>query len=378
MRGLVARTFRQTKVAHMSGRLRPLAAAMLMLSLSAGDARAAATEVTPQGAVTINGLTVPLSDRTSPEAQAYVRHILVDRPFAGGPSATADIDGYRRRQDEIMETFLKPIRARYPVNVEARRIGGVLTDVVTPVRGVAPGNAHRVLLNIHGGGFLSGAHTAALVESIPIAATMGVKVISIDYRMSPEAKFPAASEDIAAVYAEMLKTHKPSQIGLYGCSAGGMLTGQAIGWFQAHDLPRPGAIGVLCASLGKLVSGDSAYVSGPLNGFPAPPPAAAGVRRAGMSFAYLGDVADDDPRAYPEVSPKLLASFPPTLLITGTRSMELSAATYSHNQLVKAKVDARLHVWDGLFHAFLYNSDLPESREAYDVIADFFDKTLSR
>jgi monoterpene epsilon-lactone hydrolase len=366
------------KVVQMIDRLGALAvAAILGLSLTLG-VKAASAEVTTQGAVTINGLKVPLSDRTSPEAQAYVRHILVDRPFAGGPSATADIDGYRRRQDEIMETFLKPIRARYAVNVEERRIGGVLTDIVTPAKGVAPGNAQRVLLNIHGGGFISGARTAALVESIPIAATMGVKVVSIDYRMSPEAKFPAASEDIAAVYAEMLKTYKPSQIGIYGCSAGGMLAGQSIGWFQANNLPRPGAIGVLCASLGKLVSGDSAYLAGPLNGFPAPPASTDGRPRVGMTFAYLGEVADNDPRAYPEVSPQLLASFPPTLLITGTRSMELSAATYSHNQLVKAKVDARLHVWDGLFHAFLYNSNLPESREAYDVIADFFDKTLSR
>jgi len=355
-----------------------LVATTLGLSLTCGSASAAGAEVTAQGAVKINGLTVPLSDRTSPEAQAYVRHILVDRPFAGGPSATADIDGYRRRQDEIMETFLKPIRARYPVQIEERRIGGVLADIVTPAKGVAPGNAHRVLLNIHGGGFLSGARTAALVESIPIAATMGVKVISIDYRMSPEAKFPAATEDIAAVYAEMLKTYKSEQIGIYGCSAGGMLAGQSIGWFQAKNLPRPGAIGVLCASLGKLVTGDSAYLAGPLNGYPAPPASPEGRPRVGMTFAYLGEVADDDARAYPEVSPQLLASFPPTLLITGTRSMELSAATYSHNQLVKAKVDARLHVWDGLGHAFLYNADLPESREAYDVIADFFDKTLSR
>ncbi len=79
-------------------------------------------------------------------------------------------------------------------------------------QGRGPGNARRVLLNIHGGGFLS-EPTAALAESIPIAATMGVQVISIDYRMSPEAKFPAASEDIAAVYAEVLKTHEPAQVG---------------------------------------------------------------------------------------------------------------------------------------------------------------------
>lgn len=349
--------------------------AMLAFPL-AGVAFAGAPDA--QGSVRLDGVTVPLSDRTSPEAQAYVRHLLVDRPFAGGPSATADIGGYRRHQDQIMETFLEPMRRRYAVKVEARRIGGILTDVVTPAKGVAPGNAHRVLLNIHGGGFLSGAHTAALAESIPIAARMGVKVISIDYRMSPEAKFPAATEDIAAVYAEVLKTYKPSQIGVYGCSAGGMLTGQSIGWFRTHGLPRPGAIGVLCASLGKLVSGDAAFLAGPLNGFPAPPASSDGRPRGGMDFAYLSEVTDTDARAYPEVSPELLASFPPTLLITGTRSMEFSAATYSHNQLVKAKVDARLHVWDGLFHGFIYNSELPESREAYDVIADFFDKMLSR
>ncbi len=157
-----------------------------------------------------------------------------------------------------------------------------------------------------------------------------------------------------------------------------MLTGQSIGWFRAHGLPRPGAIGVLCASLGKLVSGDSAYLAGPLNGFPAPAVAVGGRPRGGTGFAYLSDVADTDERAYPEVSSDLLASFPPTLFITGTRSMEFSAATYSHNQLVKAKVKADLHVWDGLFHGFIYNSELPESREAYSVIADFFDETLSR
>jgi acetyl esterase/lipase len=46
--------------------------------------------------------------------------------------------------------------------------------------------------------------------------------------------------------------------------------------------------------------------------------------------------------------------------------------------LVKAGVDAELHVWDGLPHAFWYNSDLPESREVYDVIARFFDRHFGK
>jgi epsilon-lactone hydrolase len=44
--------------------------------------------------------------------------------------------------------------------------------------------------------------------------------------------------------------------------------------------------------------------------------------------------------------------------------------------MVKAGVDAELHLWDGLDHAFFYNIDLPESREACDVMSDFFRRHL--
>ena len=51
---------------------------------------------------------------------------------------------------------------------------------------------------------------------------------------------------------------------------------------------------------------------------------------------------------------------------------------YTHTQLVKNGVDARLHVWEGLFHGFFYNADVPESQDAYRVIVDFFARTLGR
>ena len=85
-----------------------------------------------------------------------------------------------------------------------------------------------------------------------------------------------------------------------------------------------------------------------------------------------------DPLAYPINSPELVAKFPPTLLVTSTRAMEYSSAVNSHNALVRAGVDTELHVWDGLPHAFWYNSDLPESREVYDVIARFFDRHFGK
>ena len=87
-------------------------------------------------------------------------------------------------------------------------IAGVGVDVVLPAQGVAPANRHRVLLNLHGGAFLWGAHSGALVESIPIASLGRIEVLGVDYRQGPEYAYPAASVDVEKVYRELLKTHQ--------------------------------------------------------------------------------------------------------------------------------------------------------------------------
>ncbi|MGA2572038.1 MAG: alpha/beta hydrolase [Terracidiphilus sp.] len=328
------------------------------------------------GTVAIKDLSVPLSSFLSPEARQYMIHLMRDQPFAGGPSAAEDIKGYRAHQDDIMNVFLGPIRQRYAVNVEERTIGGIFTQIVTPKDGIPAKNRDRVLLNVHGGGFVSGARTASLVESIPVASIEKIKVISIDYRMGPEYKFPAASEDVATVYKEILKEYKPQHIGLYGCSSGGMLTGMSVAWFEKHDLPNPAAVGILCASLGNMFGGDAAFLVGPLMGMRMPPAPAGRPAGPPREMGYMSDADPKDPLVYPINSPELMAKFPPTLLITSTRAFEFASAINSDNALVKAGVETELHVWDGLPHAFWYNSDLPESREVYDVISKFFDRHL--
>ena len=65
-----------------------------------------------------------------------------------------------------------------------------------------------------------------------------MRVISIDYRLAPQAKFPEATEDVAAVYREVLKSTPARYIGIFGCSAGGLLTAQSLAWFQRQHLQR--------------------------------------------------------------------------------------------------------------------------------------------
>ena len=353
-------------------------ACLILLAGRVVSVSAGANGDASDGTVIINNVSVPLSSLLSTEARAYMIHLLNDHPFRGGPSQKEDIKGFRAHQDEIMDTFLDPIRRRYPSKVEPRMIGGVYTQVVMPERGVSSRNRGNVLINVHGGGFVSGARTSSLVESIPVAVTGRIKVISIDYRMWPESKFPAASEDVAAVYKELLKEYAPQHIGLYGCSAGGMISGMSEAWFQQYHLPSPGALGVLCASLGDMFAGDSAHLAGPLNGMAMP--AASGSHPATPphgGFAYLEDADLEDPLVFPIHSSQVLSHFPPTLLLTSTRGFEFSSVLDTNNALIRAGVATELHVWDGLPHAFWYNSDLPESREAYGIIARFFDRHLA-
>jgi acetyl esterase/lipase len=46
--------------------------------------------------------------------------------------------------------------------------------------------------------------------------------------------------------------------------------------------------------------------------------------------------------------------------------------------LTKHGAEADLHVWEGMFHGFFYNVDVPESRDCYDVVVKFFDRHLGK
>jgi epsilon-lactone hydrolase len=334
--------------------------------------------VDKDGTVHVPAFDVPLSSYMSEEAKrAFVRH-AVNRPLAS-IDPTASIATRRKGVDEYYRPMVERAKALYPVRIEQQKIAAVMTDVVTPEGGVSAVNRNRVLINLHGGGFTVGAGLGALVESIPIASAGKFRVITVDYRMAPEYKFPAASEDVAAVYKELLKHYQPENIGIYGCSAGGMLTAEVVAWFQKVHLPKPGAIGIFCAGADLTNGGDSRFLSEPLDvetGLAPPPPSAPNPPR--LAMAYFSNANVKDPLVSPALTPAVLSKFPPTLLISGTRDTFLSPAVFAQTQLVEVGVEADLHVWNGMWHAFFFDADLPESKEAYSVITKFFVKHLGR
>ena len=214
-----------------------------------------------------------------------------------------------------------------------------------------------------------------------MAGYLKIKVVSIDYRSSPKDKWPAAIEDVTAVYRELLKQYKPENVGIYGCSTGATLTADLMAWWQQQHVPRPGAIGLFCDGAIKddTGQGDSYYF------IPAMVQWSRQIPAPGQSWAsfdgpepYMEGTSANDPLVAPVVSLDVLSKFPPTLLISGTRDTWLSAVIYTHSRLIKAGVEADLHVWDGMWHGFFSDVDLPESKDAYDVMTKFFDSHLGK
>src|SRR5262249_13448892 len=123
--------------------------------------------------------------------------------------------------------------------------------------------------------------------------------------------------------------------------------------------------------------GDSAFTAPVLEGGTPLPVNHDPALRVSRYVTYLSAVDLRNPLVSPAESPAVLAKFPPTLLLTGTRTWDMSATVETHRRLVKAGVAADLHLWDGLGHCFMGNVDLPESKEAYDVITRFFDQHLA-
>jgi epsilon-lactone hydrolase len=124
--------------------------------------------------------------------------------------------------------------------------------------------------------------------------------------------------------------------------------------------------------------GDAVYTTAAIGESRAPSPPLRSDAPATAALPYFAGVSTSDPLAAPASSPQVLARFPPTLIVTGTRAFELSSAVHTHALLVKQGVETDLHVWEGMFHGFFYNVDVPESRDCYEIVVKFFEKHLGR
>ena len=302
---------------------------------------------------------VPMPTTISPEAQKWLDSLTRSTP---GPESLAE---RRVRTDAWRAQDSAEARKLYPVNVEETTTAGVRTDIITPLSMPAE-NKGRVLINLHGGGFNS--DSGSLIEGVPISNLAKIKVVSVYYRLAPENPFPAAVDDVVAVYKELLKTYKPRSIGIFGTSAGAILTAQATVRLKQLGLPLPGALGIFSGLADFSRPGDSWQLF-TLNGFPGT------LQPTDPNHPHDDPYVGKTDRQDPVLSPLFadLHGMPPSLSVTSTRDILLSSTTVFHRALLGAGDDAQLVVFEALPHAFWYHFQLPETKEALELMAKFFD-----
>lgn len=80
----------------------------------------------------------------------------------------------------------------------------------------------RVILYIHGGGWILGSPNDHRLLTVALGQVTRMRVLSVDYRLAPEHPYPAQLEDCASAYNWLLSTGiKPENIIIAGDSAGG-------------------------------------------------------------------------------------------------------------------------------------------------------------
>jgi len=266
---------------------------------------------------------------------------------------------------------LPAIREKLGVTLEPVTIAGVKAYIVQP-RVVPTANMGRVLLHIHGGGYVLSPGEAGTREATMMAAYGGFRVISVDYRMPPDAPYPAAMDDVMAVYRELIKTTDPKRIAVFGTSTGGGMALALVLRIKDEKLPQPAAMapGTPWADLAEVGDtyfthefADNVLVS--WKGW---------LGRAARLYANGRDMKD------PQLSP-IYGDFhdlPPAILTSGTRDLFLSNTVRVHRKLRQAGVDALLQVFEGQSHAQYYADPFgPETIDYHSEVVRFFNAHLA-
>jgi epsilon-lactone hydrolase len=248
------------------------------------------------------------------------------------------------------------------VELRAGTAAGVEVLWVVPPESVP----ERVLLYFHGGGYKVGSVTSHRDLMTRIGAAAGCRVLGVNYRLAPEAHFPAPVEDGVAVYESLVAAGvRPSQIAVGGDSAGGGLAAALLLSLRDRGCALPAAAVLLSAWTDLTAQGES-YVTRAH---------ADPIHQRAMILAtarqYLGPDGD---ASNPLASPLFghLTGLPPLLLQVGDRETVLDDSTRFAAKASAAGIRAKLEVYPNMIHVFQQFADeIPEARQAIAGIGRF-------
>lgn len=272
------------------------------------------------------------------------------------------VDGFRSRpfdpaaDEALVRRRLDGFARLYPVGDDVDVAPVELGS--RPAERITAGAGPRVLF-LHGGGFVSGSPASHRHLAARLAAELKGTVYVLDYRLAPEAPFPAAIEDCIAAYAAL-----GDDVALVGDSAGGNLVFAVALAARGRGLAVPRAV----AAISPWVNLGTENASYDL--LEASDPTLSRTIAQWYATRYLGAASPGDP----DVSPLFaeLHDLPPTLIQIGDREVFFGDAVLLHQRLIAAGVDTTLSIGKEMFHVWhLHWPDLAEARAAVAEIAAF-------
>lgn len=222
-----------------------------------------------------------------------------------------------------------------------------------------------VILYLHGGGYSIGSSLSCRPLCSRLAFHAHCRVFSLNYRLAPEHKFPAALDDAIAAYRWLLQQEPASRIYIAGDSAGGGLTMATLLQIRNEQLPMPaGAMG-LSAWLDLECSSASYNTNKNIDLLASPE----GLRFVGR--AYASKQVNTNPLVSPFYT-KDLKGLCPLLIQVGSAETLLDENIHFAEQAKRDGVTVELQVWPNMVHVWhsLYGQ-IPEAQAAIESIGEW-------
>jgi monoterpene epsilon-lactone hydrolase len=164
------------------------------------------------GPRTVPGRAIPVPDTVSPQLRASIAAPYRVPAWDADPKSAAEWKELISKLADAGAQARREAREKLGVTMEPTEIGGVKAFILTP-KEIPPENRNRLLIHVHGGGYVYNPGEAGASEGMLMAAYGGFKVISIDYRMPPDFPYPAAMDDGHGGLAGSGQNEEPAQHG---------------------------------------------------------------------------------------------------------------------------------------------------------------------
>ncbi len=269
---------------------------------------------------------------------------------------------FRFAYDFVFERYQK----NNPIldNVKVEQIDA---DGVTAEWQIFPEVANdKVMLYFHGGGYILGSANSHRLLTITLGRATKMRVLSVDYRLGPEYKYPAPLEDSINAYKWLLDSGiKPENIIFAGDSAGGHLTFITLIKLRDEGNPMPAGAIALSPFTDASQSGESFFKNAETD------PVLGDIGVFWWGNATSGGIDPTDSRISPVFAD--LKNLPPILVQVSSSEILYSDSVRIVENAKSAGVNVTLQVWDDMPHVFqlVGLNKFPESKVAIDNIAKF-------